>query len=52
MHSKKLTNKKQRIFSEKQKGFRDDLSYSKFYIFVMGWDQGWVMAFPLVSLLF
>jgi len=73
MHSKKLTNKKQNIFSEKQKGFRDSLSYStpqkskgtrgnaitqpwshpnpKFYIFLMGWDRGWVMAFPLVSLL-
>ena len=25
---KKLTNKKQKIFSEKQKGFRDGLSYS------------------------
>ena len=21
----------------------------KFYIFLMGWDRGWVMAFPLVS---
>jgi len=28
MHSKKLTNKKQKIFSKKQKGFRDDLLYS------------------------
>ena len=28
MHSKKLTNKKQNFFSEKQKGFRDGLSYS------------------------
>ena len=29
MHSKNLTNKKQKIFSEKQKGFRDGLlSYS------------------------
>jgi len=26
MRSKKLTNKKQKIFSEKQKGFRDGLS--------------------------
>ena len=24
----------------------------KFYIFLMGWDRGWVMAFPLVYLLF
>jgi len=24
----------------------------KFYIFLMGWDQGWVMAFLLVSSLF
>jgi len=24
----------------------------KFYIFLIGWDRGWVMAFPLVSLLF
>jgi len=24
----------------------------KFYTFLMGWDQGWVMAFPLVSSLF
>jgi len=24
----------------------------KFYIFLMEWDRGWVMAFPLVSLLF
>jgi len=24
----------------------------KFYIFLMGWDRGWVMAFPLVSSLF
>ena len=23
----------------------------KFYIFLMGWDQGWVMAFPLVHFL-
>jgi len=74
MRSKKLTNKKQKIFSKKQKGFRDGLSYStpqksketggnaitqrrshpipKFYIFFMGWDRGWVIAFPLVSLLF
>jgi len=28
MRSKKLTNKKQKIFSNKQKGFRDGLSYS------------------------
>jgi len=28
MHSKNLTNKKQKIFSEKQKEFRDGLSYS------------------------
>jgi len=28
MRSKKLTNKKQKILSEKQKGFRDGLSYS------------------------
>ena len=28
MRSKKLTNKKQKVFSEKQKGFRDDLSFS------------------------
>ena len=28
LHSKKLTNKKQTIFSETQKGFRDGLSYS------------------------
>jgi len=28
MRSQKLTNKKQKIFSEKQKGFRDGLSYS------------------------
>jgi len=28
MHSNKLTNKKQKIFSEKQEGFRDGLSYS------------------------
>jgi len=28
MHSKKHTNKKQKFFSEKQKGFRDGLSYS------------------------
>jgi len=28
MHSKKLTNKKQKIFSEKQEGFRDGVSYS------------------------
>jgi len=28
MRSKNLTNKKQKIFSEKQKGFRDGLSYS------------------------
>jgi len=28
MRSKKLTNKKQKIFFEKQKGFRDGLSYS------------------------
>jgi len=28
MHSKNVTNKKQKIFSEKQKGFRDGLSYS------------------------
>jgi len=27
MRSKKLTNKKQKIFYEKQKGFRDGLSY-------------------------
>jgi len=69
MRSKNLTNKKQKIFSEKQKGFRDGLLYSspqksketrgnaitqprshpitKFYIFLMGWDRGWVMAFPL-----
>jgi len=74
MCSKKLKNKKQKIFSEKQKGFRDGLSYPtpqksketrgnaitqppshpipKFYIFLMGWDRGWVMALPLVSLLF
>jgi len=74
MRSKKLTNKKQKIFSKKQKGFRDGPSYStpqkiketrgnaitqpqshpiaKFYIFLMEWDRGWVMAFPLVSLLF
>jgi len=24
----------------------------QFYIYLMGWDQGWVMAFPLVSSLF
>jgi len=24
----------------------------KFHIFLMGWDRGWVMAFPLVSALF
>jgi len=74
MHSKNLTNKKQKIFSGKQKGFRDSLSYStpqkneetrrnaitqprshpipKFYIFLMGWDRGWVMTFPIVSSLF
>ena len=28
MRSKNLTNKEQKIFSEKQKGFRDGLSYS------------------------
>jgi len=28
VHSKKLTNKKQKMFSEKQKGFRDGPSYS------------------------
>jgi len=28
MCSKKLTNKKQNFFSEKQKGFKDGLSYS------------------------
>jgi len=28
MRSKKLTNKKQKNFSKKQKGFRDGLSYS------------------------
>jgi len=28
MRSKNLTNKKQKFFSEKQKGFRDGLSYS------------------------
>jgi len=28
MRSKNLTNKKKKIFSEKQKGFRDGLSYS------------------------
>jgi len=28
MRSKKLTNKKQKIFSKKQKGFRDGLSYT------------------------
>jgi len=71
---KKLTIKKQKNFSEKQKGFRDGLSYStpqkceetrgnaitqpqshpipKFYIYLMGWDRGWLMAFPLVSSLF
>jgi len=71
---KSLTNKKQKIFFEKQKRFRDDLSYStpqkseetrgnaitqpwfhpipKFYIILMGWDRGWVMAFLLVSSLY
>jgi len=74
MCSKNLTKKKQNIFSEKQKGFWDRLSYStpqkseetrgnaitqpqshpipKFYIFLMGWNRGCVMAFPLVSSLF
>jgi len=28
MHPKNLINKKQKIFSAKQKGFRDGLSYS------------------------
>jgi len=27
-HSKNFTNKKQKLFPEKQKGFRDGLSYS------------------------
>jgi len=58
--------KKQKIFTEKQKGFRDGLScYPKetrgnaitqprsHPIKKMGWEgRGWVMAFPLISLLF
>jgi len=69
-----LQHKKQKIFSEKQKEFRDGLSYStpqksketrgnaitqprshpikQMQNLGMGWDRGWVMAFPLVSLLF
>jgi len=58
--------KKPKIFSEKQKGFRDGLSYStpqkseeargnaitqprshSIKKIEMGWEQGWVMAFPL-----